>query len=381
MDTCKEQESETSPTGVFELSGEPAIVINGVPNVPPSDNIPIHGDSLSDTKSMRDTGFGKWLEGREVRKLFGDQFYSGKVMKFDKETGWYRVVYEDGDFEDLEWHELEEVLQPLDITVPLKTIALKIIKKYEKSVSKSGRNVARSRNHRGKDVSSKGNTIEGIQNASVTKYRVGLLTRDGLIWPNMVQEISRSADKWSCSDLEADEQENNRIRGFSFCSSRVLIGLFSGRVIMAIVKNNFGVSRLDGEVSPGNRDSVSSDEDELQRQSSESESDGDDEDDDVDDSGAGSDDFDLSELGEAGAEFCQVGKQTCSIPFELYDLPNLSEVLTLDSWNDCLTEEERFSLAEYLPDMDQETFMRTLKELFSCSNFHLEAPLSSSLIC
>ncbi|KAF8397590.1 hypothetical protein HHK36_016510 [Tetracentron sinense] len=147
------------------------------------------------------------------------------------------------------------------------------------------------------------------------------------------------------------------------CSSILLLFL------MAILKNS-RVSRVDGEFSPGIRDSVSSDEDELQRQSSVSESDDDDA-----DSGAGSDDFDFSDLGETGADFCQVGKQNCSIPFELYDLPDLSEVLTLDSWNDCLTEEERFSLAEYLPDMDQETFMRTLKELFSCNNFQFGSPL------
>ena len=35
--------------------------------------------------------------------------------------GWYRWVYEDVDFEDLEWNELEEVLRPLDIIVPLQS--------------------------------------------------------------------------------------------------------------------------------------------------------------------------------------------------------------------------------------------------------------------
>ncbi|XP_042482932.1 uncharacterized protein LOC122063290 [Macadamia integrifolia] len=146
---------------------------------------------------------------------------------------------------------------------------------------------------------------------------------------------------------------------------------------MAIVKNNFGVSKLDGEFSPGSRDSMSTDEDELHKRSSTSESDiDDDEDEDGVDSGAGSDDFDMSELGEIGAEYCQLGSGNCSIPYELYDLPDLGEVLTLDVWNNCLTEEERFSLAEFLPDMDQETFMRTLKELFSGSNFHFGSPVA-----
>ena len=143
---------------------------------------------------------------------------------------------------------------------------------------------------------------------------------------------------------------------------------------MAIEKNNFKVSRFDSEFSPGSRKSMSSDEDELQRRSSAVESDDDDEFDDAD-SGAGSDDFDLLELGETGVEFCQVGNQTCSIPFELYDLQGLEDILSIDVWNECLAEEERFGLTKFLPDMDQETYMLTLKELFTGSNFHFGSPV------
>ncbi|PIA38803.1 hypothetical protein AQUCO_02700182v1 [Aquilegia coerulea] len=131
-------------------------------------------------------------------------------------------------------------------------------------------------------------------------------------------------------------------------------------------------------------DSMSTDEDELQKQSSaseydeeddEDEEDDDDDDDEDADSGMGSDDVDLSELGEVGEELCQVGNQICSVPFELYDLSGLSDILSVDVWNDCLTEEERFGLSKYLPDMDQEAFLRTLKELFSGDNFHFGSPL------
>ncbi|EXB53239.1 Nuclear factor related to kappa-B-binding protein [Morus notabilis] len=142
---------------------------------------------------------------------------------------------------------------------------------------------------------------------------------------------------------------------------------------MAIEKNNFKVSRIDSEFSPGSRKSMSSDDDELQRRSSAVESD-DDEFDDAD-SGAGSDDFDLLELGETGVEFCQVGNQTCSIPFELYDLQGLEDILSIDVWNECLTEEERFGLTKYLPDMDQETYMLTLKELFTGCSLHFGSPV------
>ncbi|PKI65934.1 hypothetical protein CRG98_013672 [Punica granatum] len=102
-----------------------------------------------------------------------------------------------------------------------------------------------------------------------------------------------------------------------------------------------------------------------------------DEDDDFDevDSGARSDDFDLLELGETGAEFCQVGSSTCSVPFELYDLPNLEDVLSINVRSECLTKEERLGLAKILPDMDQETYMSTMMELFKGCNFHFGSPL------
>ncbi|XP_027343638.1 uncharacterized protein LOC113856147 [Abrus precatorius] len=142
---------------------------------------------------------------------------------------------------------------------------------------------------------------------------------------------------------------------------------------MAIEKNNFKVLRLDSECSPRSRETMSSDEEELRGRDSAVESDDDDEFDDAD-SGAGSDDFDLLELGETGAEFCQIGNQTCSIPLELYDLAGLEDLLSLDVWNECLSEEERFELAKYLPDMDQETFVQTLQELFTGCSLHFGSP-------
>ncbi|KAF5727415.1 Nfrkb putative isoform 1 [Tripterygium wilfordii] len=144
---------------------------------------------------------------------------------------------------------------------------------------------------------------------------------------------------------------------------------------MAIEKNNFKVSRFDSEFSAGSRESISSDEDELQGRSSAIESDDDDDDFDDADSGAGSDDFDLLELGETGAEFCQIGNLTCSVPFDLYDLLGLEDILSVDVWNECLSEEERFSLTKYLPDLDQEMYMCTLKELFTGGNFHFGSPV------
>ncbi|KAK4763757.1 hypothetical protein SAY87_013195 [Trapa incisa] len=143
---------------------------------------------------------------------------------------------------------------------------------------------------------------------------------------------------------------------------------------MAIEKNNFKAARFDSDYSPGSVETMSGGEDEFRVRTSGAESDEGKDFDDVD-SGAGSDDFDLLELGETGAEFCQVGNSTCSIPFELYDLPNLEGVLSVDVWNECLDEEERLGLTKFLPDMDQETYTRTLMELFKGCNFHFGSPL------
>lgn len=148
---CNGQESES--TNVFEVIGEPAIIINGVPNLTLGCMALIHVDVISDAEADSDPGFGEWLEGRKIEKMFGDHLYSGKVVKYDSETKWYRVVYEDGDSEDLEWHELEEVLLPLDISIPLITLASQRCKS-ERSVSESRLSIVRTNKSRTKGVRS-----------------------------------------------------------------------------------------------------------------------------------------------------------------------------------------------------------------------------------
>ncbi|XP_020587905.1 uncharacterized protein LOC110029801 [Phalaenopsis equestris] len=88
-----------------------------------------------------------------------------------------------------------------------------------------------------------------------------------------------------------------------------------------------------------------------------------------------SDDPDDSETSDAGCEHALVNDQTSNIPYELYELPNLKEILSLETWNLYLTEEERFHLAAYLPDMDQETFEVTLIELLGGGNLFFGSPL------
>ncbi|KAJ8533962.1 hypothetical protein K7X08_007286 [Anisodus acutangulus] len=70
-----------------------------------------------------------------IRRIAGNGFFVQRKVK-----------YEDGDVEDLEWHELEQVLRPLDITIPLKTLATKIIKRKQRSIQKSGKSGSKTRN-------------------------------------------------------------------------------------------------------------------------------------------------------------------------------------------------------------------------------------------
>ncbi|KAL5546259.1 hypothetical protein UlMin_005946 [Ulmus minor] len=163
--TSKKQETDSSLTGVFEIPGEPAIIINGVPDILPSHEISAPCTTTVVSQPDNNKGFGEWLEGREVRKLFGGHYYSGTLTEYDKESGWYRVVYEDGDLEDLDWHELQEVLLPLDIMVPLKTLALKTIRRSKKPVLTTGTNVVRSRTYPAKSMANRGKRLSGLDGA------------------------------------------------------------------------------------------------------------------------------------------------------------------------------------------------------------------------
>ncbi|XP_039007549.1 uncharacterized protein LOC120135341 [Hibiscus syriacus] len=89
------------------------------------------------------------------------------------------------------------------------------------------------------------------------------------------------------------------------------------------------------------------------------------------------DDLDDCDFEGIGCELGMVEGQICSIPYELFDLPDLREILSLETWNSCLTEEEWFSLSAYLPDMDEWTFWLTMKDLFSGSDFYFGNPVAT----
>lgn len=123
-----EGKKESEAASVKKVAREPAIVINGFPDLPPDCTTGSQSKVKNDAESQVDPRFGAWLEGRKVRKLFGDTYYTGKVDKYDSESNWYNIIYDDGDQEDLEWCELESILLPLDITVPLKTLVMETCK-------------------------------------------------------------------------------------------------------------------------------------------------------------------------------------------------------------------------------------------------------------
>lgn len=83
------------------------------------------------------------------------------------------------------------------------------------------------------------------------------------------------------------------------------------------------------------------------------------------------------ERAEVNCELAMSGGQKCNVPYGLYDLPELKDILSLETWNSCLTEADRFRLAAYLPDMDQHDFFATMKELFSDSPMFFGSPLRS----
>eukprot|EP00250_Pteridium_aquilinum_P016558 c23161_g3_i2 orf=2421-5072(-) len=64
-------------------------------------------DKRVNTESM--LAVGKDLVGLKVRKKFGRKFFEGKVVRFESELNWYKVMYEDGDEEELDLKEVQRL--------------------------------------------------------------------------------------------------------------------------------------------------------------------------------------------------------------------------------------------------------------------------------
>jgi nuclear factor related to kappa-B-binding protein len=53
--------------------------------------------------------------------------------------------------------------------------------------------------------------------------------------------------------------------------------------------------------------------------------------------GGGESEGSEDEVTERGSEVCQIGDDMCTVPSQLFDLPSLKGVLSLNTWNYCLT--------------------------------------------
>lgn len=56
--------------------------------------------------------------------------------------------------------------------------------------------------------------------------------------------------------------------------------------------------------------------------------------------GGGESEGSEDEVTERGSEVCQIGDDMCTVPSELFNLPSLKGVLSLNTWNYCLTGSE-----------------------------------------
>ncbi|KAI4331730.1 hypothetical protein MLD38_029885 [Melastoma candidum] len=132
-------QSESDPR-IIKIPREPAVVMNEIPTSGtypyPSPSLP---ESMKEWEAPRFGQFGEWMEGREVRKVYQGRYQEGMVGKYEPKTGWYRVVYREGQWEDVEWEELEGIVNPIDVSVSLRSLASRVARRGQKKGVGKGR--------------------------------------------------------------------------------------------------------------------------------------------------------------------------------------------------------------------------------------------------
>lgn len=66
---------------------------------------------LDEAKHRAEAAHPGALRGAEVRKMFEGELFDGRVDLYEEDQGWYRVVYQDGDFEEMDPEEILTVLK------------------------------------------------------------------------------------------------------------------------------------------------------------------------------------------------------------------------------------------------------------------------------
>lgn len=94
-----------------------------------------------------------------------------------------------------------------------------------------------------------------------------------------------------------------------------------------------------------------------------------------DDSGCSQMDMGGQDHLESKTEDIQLGDIRFAVPVELFDLETLSDIINIANWNELLSENERFGLCKFLPDMEKEMVPKSLAELLSGKNVHFGSPL------
>lgn len=91
--------------------------LESIPNLPqggsPECNAePMEHGNVEESESIILKEFES-LKGRKVSKRFNKKKFLGEVIGYDPESQWFKVLYEDGDEEELEKEELDSILLPL----------------------------------------------------------------------------------------------------------------------------------------------------------------------------------------------------------------------------------------------------------------------------
>lgn len=76
-------------------------------------------------------------------------------------------------------------------------------------------------------------------------------------------------------------------------------------------------------------------------------------------------------------EPCLIGQQKLSLPSSISNLADLSGIFNMEVWNNSLTKEERDSLTQYLPPLDEKATEANLVKLFGGNNFHFGNPITT----